>query len=124
MMKAMCVLLLLAGIPALADLSGRWSAGGAEVFVLRQNGNTVTGTIVGKPGEPVYKIVDGVIRGNQIHFFVLHEDENDPEVKANEGKPFHNLAQGTFTDEEIVVSGSRENTKIREYRLVLKRIRK
>jgi hypothetical protein len=124
MMKATCVLLLLAGIPALADLSGRWSAGGAEVFVLRQNGNTVTGTIVGKPGEPVYKIVDGVIRGNQIHFFVLHEDENDPEVKANEGKPFHNLAQGTFTDEEIVVSGSRENTKIREYRLVLKRIRK
>jgi hypothetical protein len=124
MMKATCVLLLLAGIPALADLSGRWSAGGAEVFVLRQNGNTVTGTIVGKPGEPVYKIVDGVVQGNRIHFFVLHEDENDPEVKANEGKPFHNLAQGTFTDEEIVVSGSRENTKIREYRLVLKRIRK
>jgi hypothetical protein len=124
MMKAMCVLLLLAGVPALADLSGQWSAGGVEVFVLRQHGNTVTGTIVGKPGEPTYKIVDGVIRGNRIHFFVLHEDESDPEVKANEGKPFHNLAKGTFTDEEIVVSGSRENTKIREYRLVLKRIRK
>ena len=107
-----------------ADLSGRWSSGGAEVFVLRQNGNTVTGTIVGKPGEPTYKIVDGVIRGNRIHFFVLHEDENDPEVKANEGKPFHNLAQGTFTEDEIVVSGSRENTAIRAYRLVLKRIGK
>jgi hypothetical protein len=120
----MYVLLLLAGIPALADLSGQWSAGGAEVFVLRQNRNTLNGTIVGKPGEPTYRIVDGVIRGNRIHFFVLHEDENDPEVKANEGKPFHNLAQGTFTDDEIVVSGSRENTKIREYRLVLKRIRK
>ena len=37
MMKAMCVLLLLAGIPAFADLSGRWSAGGVEVFVLRQD---------------------------------------------------------------------------------------
>jgi hypothetical protein len=120
----MCALLLLAGIPALADLSGPWSAGGAEVFVLRQNGNTVTGRIVGKADEPTYKIVDGVIRGNRIHFFVLHEDENDPEVKANEGKPFHNLAQGTFTDDQIVVSGSRENTKIREYRLVLKRIKK
>jgi hypothetical protein len=120
----MCAVLLLAGIPALANLSGRWSAGGASFFVLRQNGNTVTGTIVGKPGEPTYKIVDGVIRGNRIHFFVLHEDENDPEVKANEGKPFHNLAHGTFTDDEIVVSGSRENTTIREYRLVLKRIRK
>ena len=124
MVLRICVLFLVAGIPALADLSGQWSAGGAEVFVLRQNGNTVTGTIVGKPGEPTYKVVDGVIRGNRIHFFVLHEDENDPEVKANEGKPFHNLAQGTFTENEIVVSGSRENTKIREYRLVLKRIRK
>jgi hypothetical protein len=119
-----CALLLLAGIPALADLSGRCSAGGAEVFVLHQAGNTVTGTIVGKPGEPTYKIVDGVIRGNRIHFFVLHEDENDPDVKANEGKPFHNLAQGTFTEDEIVVSGSRENTAIRPYRLVLTRIGK
>jgi hypothetical protein len=124
MILRLCVLSLLAGIPALADLSGRWSNGGATVFVLRQNGNAVTGTIVGQPGEPTYKIVDGVIRGNRIHFFVLHEDENDPEVKANEGKPFHNLAQGTFTDDEIFVSGSRENTKIREYRLVLKRIGK
>ena len=124
MILRMWVLLLLAGIPALADLSGRWSTGGTSEFVLRQNGNTVTGTIVGKPGEPTYKIVDGVVRGNRIHFFVLHEDENDPEVQANEGKPFHNLAQGTFTENEIVVSGSRENTKIREYRLVLKRIGK
>jgi hypothetical protein len=124
MILRICAVLLLAGIPVLADLSGRWSSGGAEVFVLRQNGNTVTGTIVGKPGEPTYKIVDGVIRGNRIHFFVLHEDENDPEVKANEGKPFHNLAQGTFTEDEIVVSGSRENTAIRAYRLVLKRIGK
>jgi len=116
------MLLLLAVIPALADLTGRWSTGGEGVFVLRQNGNAITGTVESRPGEPTYKVVDGVIRGNQIHFFVLHEDENDPEVKANDGNPFHNLAKGTFTEEEIVVSGSRENTRIREYRMVLKRI--
>ena len=116
------VLFILVSIPLLADLTGRWSAGGESVFVLRQNGNAVTGSIEGRPGEPTYKIVDGVIRGNKIHFFVLHEDENDPEVKANSGKPFHNLAKGTFTENEIVVSGSRENTSIREYHLVLKRI--
>ena len=116
------VLLLLAAIPALADLTGRWSTEGKSVFVLRQVGNAITGTIEGRPGEPVYKIVDGVIRRNQIHFFVLHEDENDPEVKANGGNPFHNLAKGTFTQDEIVVSGSRENTRIREFRMVLKRI--
>lgn len=113
---------LLATIPAFADLTGRWSTGGAGVFVLRQDGNSITGTIEGRPGELAYKIVDGVVRGNQIHFFVLHEDENDPEVKANGGIPFHNLAKGTFTEDEIDVSGSRENTKIREYRMVLKRI--
>jgi hypothetical protein len=118
------IFFILASVPLLADLTGRWSAGGDNVFVLRQNGNAVTGLIEGRPGGPTWKIVDGVIRGNQIHFFVLHEDENDPEVKANGGKPFHNLAKGTFTDNEIVVSGSRENTTIREYRLVLKRIRK
>ncbi|MEO8099052.1 MAG: hypothetical protein ABI811_15220 [Acidobacteriota bacterium] len=123
MMFRATTLFLLAAIPALADLSGRWSTGGQSVFVLRQRGNTVTGTIVGRPGEPTYKIVDGVIRGNQIHFFVLHEDPNDPEVKANGGLPFHNTANGTFGENEIVVSGSRENTKIREYNMVLKRIR-
>lgn len=119
----MSVLALAAASLAWADLTGRWSIGGDSVFVLKQEGNAVTGTIVGRPGEPIYKIVDGVIRGNRIHFFVLHEDENDPEVKANDGKPFHNLAQGTFTEDEITVGGSRENTKIREYKMVLKRIR-
>jgi hypothetical protein len=124
MMIRTLVLLLIAGIPALADLTGRWTAGGTEVFVLRQTGNTLTGTIVGKPGEPTYKIVDGVIRGDRIQFFVLHEAENDPEVKANGGKAFHNIAVGTFTKDEIVVSGSRENTTIREYKLTLKRLKK
>ena len=54
--------------------------------------------------------------------FVLHDAPDDPEVKANGGNPFHNVAAGTFTDDEIDISGSRENTKIREYQVVLKRI--
>jgi hypothetical protein len=116
-------LLLLATLPAWADLTGRWSAGGTEVFVLRQTGDGVTGTIQGRPGEPTFKIVDGRVRGHQIYFFVLHEDSNDPEVQANGGNPFHNTAKGSFTDDEIVVSGSRENTTIHEYRLVLKRLK-
>lgn len=105
-----------------AGVNGRWSAGGDSVFVLRQAGDAVTGEIQGKAGEPVYKVVDGVARNGQIHFFVLHDDPNDPEVKANGGNPFHNVATGTFTEDEINVSGSRENTKIREYHLLLKRI--
>jgi hypothetical protein len=116
------ILLLLFSVRLMADVTGRWTAGGTEVFVLRQAGDTVTGVIQGRAGEPTYKIVDGAVRGNRIFFFVLHEDESDPEVKANGGVPFHNVAQGTFTEDEIAVSGSRENTKIREYKLVLKRI--
>jgi len=116
-------LLLLAGIPMFADLTGRWTAGGEAVFVLIQKGDALTGTIESGAAKPNYKIVDGTVRGNQIHFFVLHEDESDPEVKVNGGDAFHNTAKGTFTEDEIVVSGSRENTTIRQYRLVLKRIK-
>jgi len=114
--------LLLSSTTLLADVTGRWTAGGTEVFVLRQAGDSLTGLIQGRAGEPTYKIVDGTVRGNRIFFFVLHDDESDPEVKANGGIPFHNTARGTFTGNEITLSGSRENTKIHEYRLVLKRI--
>jgi hypothetical protein len=93
------------------------------VFVLRQVGTAVTGEILGRPGEPVYKIVDGVVLDNQIHFFVLHQEPDDPEVKANGGNPFHNVAKGTFTEDEIDISGSRENTDIRNYHMVLKKIK-
>ena len=115
--------LLFIAFPLIADVTGRWTAGGAGVFVLRQVGNTVTGEIQGRPAEPTYKIVDGTVRGNRIFFFVLPDNENDPEVMANGGLPFHNTAGGTFTEDQITVSGSRENTKIREYRLVLKRMK-
>jgi len=103
-------------------VTGRWSAGGDSVFVLRQAGDVVTGQIEGKPGEPVYRIVDGVARDGHVRFFVLHEAPDDPEVKANGGLPFHNVATGTFTKNAMDLSGSRENTKVREYHMLLKRI--
>src|SRR4051812_4919387 len=99
--KSVLPFLLLSCVPLmLADVTGRWRTGGTQVFVLRQMGDTVTGEIQGRIGEPTYKIVDGTIRGNRIFFFVLHDGENDPEVKANGGLPFHNTAQGTFTEDE------------------------
>jgi len=121
--KTAALLLTLSTLPLMADVTGRWSAGGTEVFVLRQMGDAVTGIIQGRPGEPTYKIVDGQVHGDHIFFFVLHDNENDPEVKANGGIPFHNTAQGTIAGDEITVSGSRENTKIRQYRIVLKRLK-
>lgn len=109
-------------VRASGGVSGRWSAGGGSVFVLRQVGDALTGQIEGKPGERVYKIVDGVVRDGRIRFFVLHDDPGDPEVKANGGNPFHNVAAGTFTENAIDISGARENTKIHEYQMVLHRI--
>jgi len=102
-------------------VTGRWSAGGNSIFVLRQTGDAVTGQIEGTPGEPVYKIVDGIARDGHIRFFVLHDSPADPEVKANGGNPFHNVAAGTFSKDEINISGARENTTIREYNMVLHR---
>ncbi len=109
-------------VRASGGVSGRWSVGGDSVFVLRQAGDVVTGEIQGRAGEPVYKIVDGVARDGRIRFFVLHDDPKDPEVKANGGNAFHNTATGAFTENEIDISGSRENTDIRKYHMVLKRI--
>jgi hypothetical protein len=109
-------------VRASGGVSGRWSAGGDSVFVLRQVGDAVTGQIEGKPGEPVYRIVDGVVRDGRIRFFVLHDDPSDPEVKTNGGTPFHNVAAGTVAGDAIDISGSRENTKVREYHMVLHRI--
>jgi hypothetical protein len=63
-----------------------------------------------------------VVRDGRIRFFVLHDDPTDPEVKANGGNPFHNVAAGPVNGNEIDISGSRENTNIREYHVVLKRI--
>ena len=118
-------ILFAAGLSAWsADLTGRWSTGRGGVFVLQQSGDTFTGTIEGSADNRTYKVVDGVVRGNQIHFFVLHDDPMDPEVRDNAGKPFHNLAIGTFSEDQIEASGSRENTSVREFHLILKRVKK
>ena len=69
-----------------------------------------------------YKIVDGTLHGNAISFFVLHDAKDDPEVIENGGKPFRNTATGTLDADEITVSGAREGTNQRPYKLVLKRI--
>ena len=74
-----------------ADLSGKWSADGKTIFTFDRHGDAFTGSILyeGK----VFKIVDGTLDGDAISFFVLHDAPDDPEVKANGGKPFRNTAK-------------------------------
>ncbi len=122
-MKQFVMCLLICSFASAADLSGRWSAGSAATFRFELVGDRFTGFIEGRPGERSYKIVDGTIQGDRISFFVLHDDKDDPEVIANGGKAFHNTADGTVVGDEISVSGAREGTGQRAYKLVLKRIK-
>jgi hypothetical protein len=105
-----------------ADLSGKWSTGRGNIFTFQVDGDRFHGSIEGRPGERSYKIVDGTLHGNAISFFVLHDAKDDPEVIENGGKPFRNTATGTLDADEITVSGAREGTNQRPYKLVLKRI--
>jgi hypothetical protein len=101
---------------------GRWSTGRKAVFVLHQDGEKLTGLIDSGPGERSYKIVDGMVHDNEISFYVLHDDKDDPEVIANGGKAFRNTAKGTIRRDEIAISGAREGSGQRPYKLVLTRI--
>ena len=114
--------LLFCCLVSAADLNGRWSTGRTNVFTFQLQGDHFSGVIEGRPGERSYKIVDGTLHGNAISFFVLHDAKDDPEVIENGGKPFRNTAAGTLTGDEITISGAREGTGQRPYKLVLKRV--
>jgi hypothetical protein len=106
-----------------ADLEGRWSTGRKAVFILHQDNGKLTGWIDSGPGERSYTIVDGTVQGDDVSFFVLHDDKDDPEVIENGGKPFRNTAKGTIRGDELTISGAREGSGQRPYKLVLTRIR-
>jgi len=123
MVKLVLVCAFLGCSLAAADLSGHWSAGRSNVFTFQLEGERFSGKIEGRPGDRSYKIVDGTLNGNAISFFVLHDDQDDLEVIENGGKPFRNTASGVVEGDEITISGSREGSSQRAYKLVLKRIR-
>jgi len=119
--KQLLVLVLLSGcLATAADLSGRWSAGKANYFTFQVKGDHFVGMI--EAPERNYKIVDGTLHGKEISFFVLHDAQNDPEVIANGGKAFRNTAVGTVEGDDITISGAREGTGQRPYKIVLKRM--
>jgi len=112
--------LIFASAAQAADLSGEWSADGKTIFTFDRHGDAFTGSILyeGK----VFKIVDGTLDGDAISFFVLHDAADDPEVTANNGKPFRNTAKGTVSGDEMSLSGSRETSNERAYSMTLKRM--
>ena len=114
--------LLFCCLDGAADIVGRWSTERGNIFTFQLAGEHFSGVIEGRPGDRSYKIVDGTLHGDEISFFVLHDAKDDPEVIANGGKPFRNTAAGTVMGNEIIVSGAREGTGQRPYKLVLKRV--
>jgi len=109
-------------VAAAADAEGRWSTGRKAVFILHQDGQKLTGLIDSGPGERKYKIVDGEIHGDEVLFYILHEDKDDPEVIENSGKSFRNTAKGSIAGDELTISGAREGTGQHPYKLILKRL--
>lgn len=72
MMRMVCMLALMAGLLAGADISGTWNVtveiqgnSGTPTFVLKQDGEKITGTYSGLLGEAP---VTGTIRGDQVEF--------------------------------------------------------
>lgn len=122
-MKRLFACLLFCSLASAADISGSWLTGTGATFTFRMAGDRFSGTIEGRPGERSYRIVDGTMHGDHVSFFVLHDDPDDPEVMANGGKAFHNTADGTIEGDVITVSGAREGTGQRPYKLVLKRVK-
>ncbi len=120
--KPLVLGLLFCCLASAADLGGRWSTGRGSIFTFQVEGERFSGIIEGRPGERSYKIVDGTLHGSEISFSVLHDAKDDPEVIENGGKPFRNTAAGAVAGDEITVSGAREGTNQRAYKLVLKRI--
>jgi hypothetical protein len=76
MKKIIAIILLLAGNALAEDLSGKWSGefkvdggdhGVPQLFMFRQNGNTLTGSGGPNTGEQ-YPIEDGKVDGHRITF--------------------------------------------------------
>ncbi len=108
-MRTALVFLVFAAALAAADISGAWSATvqsemgtGTPAFVLKQNGEKLTGTYTGALGEGP---VTGTVKGQDVTFEielqgarVVYAGKLDAEGRKMQGKvDFAGMASGTFT---------------------------
>jgi hypothetical protein len=116
------VALALCSAAVAADIAGEWTSDGNYVFRFEQRGDGIVGSVVQPSTGRRFALADIVVEGARVVFFVVHEADWDEEVKQNGGKPFRNTAEGTLTDTELALHGSREGTNLRAYQTVLKRV--
>jgi len=108
-MRTALVLLAFVTTLAGADISGTWNAtvqtdmgGGTPVFLLKQNGEKLTGTYSGSLGEAP---VTGTVRGQDVTLEIeiqgariVYTGKLDAEGRKMEGKvDLAGMASGTFT---------------------------
>jgi hypothetical protein len=106
----------------IADLLGDWTTDGNYVFRFELRDSALVGTVRQPSTGRVFALEDIVVDGSNVRFFVVHEADWDEEVKQNGGKRFRNTAEGTFSDKELKIRGSREGSNERAYEAVMKRV--
>jgi len=92
------------------DLQGKWIAdsgnGPAQVFVFEIRGDKITGVTCGPcDAAHVFVIEDGSIKGDQIRFFILHEDRGEGLAKYGS---YRDAVTGTLAGNEIHIRWHRE----------------
>jgi hypothetical protein len=91
-----CAVLMtaMAGVALAADITGNWTGSSDQFslkFVLKQDGETLTGNVIGPQGDPL-PISDGKVQGDKVSFTVKVD------MGGNSMKVSH---EGTIKGDEI-----------------------
>ena len=113
-MRTWMLFVLTAGLALAADITGKWNAqvetdmgSGTPTFVLKQDGEKLTGNYSGQLGEAA---LTGTVKGNAVEFsfeasptgekiIVKYSGTLDGEKKMKGSVELGSLAKGTFTAE-------------------------
>src|SRR4051794_28109754 len=99
MLRNLSLILFFAVAALAADVTGKWNAAvqtdagsGTPTFVLKQAGETITGTYSGQLGEAP---VSGTIKGDDIEFSIKAAPQGETIVVKYKGKVTGNEIKGT-----------------------------
>jgi hypothetical protein len=93
-----------------AELDGRWTTPSGFVFTFEREPDGYRGSIEHTPTGRRYRVEDVAVRGDDVVFYVVHEDDWDDAVKQNGGQPFRNYSKGAIGDTDMQLLGGREGS--------------
>jgi hypothetical protein len=103
-------LLAFDGTAAAADLEGRWTTPTGFVFTFERAPDGYRAAIEHTPTGRRYRVEDVSVRGDDVVFYVVHEEDWDDAVRRNGGEPFRNYSEGAIGDTDMQLRGGREGS--------------